>query len=509
MLKDITDLPSQDFSKGLSTIQDIFKLAKEETPNCMDVKFDFDGKMQKRLGTNTMNAVPLSTSAGTLGVTTCGLGSFDFGATNIRWLVTQAGTALYASSDLGVNFVRVASDRSVTYQNFERSNNILICTSDDYKAPIYWTGSAGTFFTFMNVSAPLAKFCINFQGYTIFLNSSTRKRGFYYERDFLHLTGDFGADGNGAPFDIPSSEDDEITGAFILSNKLFVSTRYKLFAISYVGGNPDWAYREVKSWGFVPRTVDKVYFGDGEFAVGMDWNRRIRAFEGLEDKIISDKVENDNGMCEFATSKISYAGSGLVVSFGRTDDNEQVYKLGVTIGANSTQVTHFICLNGRTGALYPYDYSSLKLMSMTMAESGNRRFLVAVDQSGLIHLMDSGNVDRNTHAINDIVDSPVLFEKSPSQTSKSGKIDLFMSPNSAGRVFYQDRVDFDTTFNTRRIFNITSGGKIQHYESVDIPTTQNIYQWRLTSSSSTTTPWQLNRTDYFLKGLGIGREVPR
>ena len=505
MLKNVVDLTSQDFSKGLNTIQDIFKLEREETPNCKDVKFDFDGKVQKRFGTNTRNEVALSTSNGTLGVTTCGWAMFDFGAGSVgtRWLVVAAGTGIWASSGMGTDFVRIASDRSATYQYFERSKNVLVACSDAYDRVLYWSGSAGTFAAMLNVSAPLAKFAINFQGFLILLNSNTRKRGFYYEDENSQLTGDW-AD----VFDLPSSADDEVTGAYILLNKLFVSTRYKLFGVSFVGGNPDWAYREVKSWGFVPRTVDKLtYTGAGEILVGVDWSRRLRLFDGLDDKIISDKVENDNGMCEFATNKISYSGSGLIVSFGRTDDNEQVYKLGVSIGALSSQVTHFLCLNGRTAALYPYNYSRVGFMAMCMAESSNRRFLMAVDQSGWIHIMDSGNIDRNNYAIDDVLDSPFMFEKSPSQYTKTNKIDLFFSVNSTGQMYYQDRVDFGVPFTTRRIFSITSGGKVQHYESIDIPSSQNTYQYRLTSSSSTTVPYGLNRIDYFLSALGIGREV--
>ena len=93
MIKDVVDLTSQDFSKGLNTIQDIFKLAREETPNAMNVKFDFDGKMLKRLGTNTRNNVSLSQSSGTIGVTTAGWTLFDFGTrtgtTDIRGSVCR------------------------------------------------------------------------------------------------------------------------------------------------------------------------------------------------------------------------------------------------------------------------------------------------------------------------------------------------------------------------------------------------------------------------------------
>ena len=517
MLQNVVDLSSKDFSKGVNTIQDFFKLEREESPNAMNVKFDFDGKMMKRFGTTTRNTVSLSQSSGTIGITTAGWACFDFGSgsNNIRWLMVSAGTAVWASSDMGLSFLRVASGRTQVYQYFERSRNILIHTTDAYDTVQYWTGSANAMFALLNVSAPNAKYAINYAGFLILLNSNTDKRGFYYENENTQLTGGFnGVLTTGGSFTLPSSFDDEITNVFTLGTKLFVSTRYRLFAVSFVGGNPDWAWRVVKDWGYVPRTVDKLniqFQGDyGEVAVGLDWDRRLRVFDGLNDAIMSDKVENDNGMCEFATNKISYAGSGLTVSFGRTDYNEQVYKLGVTIGPTSSQVTHFLCFGGRTGALYPYDYTNMGFMSMCMAESANRRFLVAVDQSGWIHMMDSGNLDRNTSAIDDVVDSPFIFDKSPSQSTKSNKVDLFFANNSAGRILYRDRVDFSSSFTTRQNIYISSLSTIvQHYESIDIPSTQNVYQYRLTSSSATTVPWQLNRVDYFLSSMGVGREQPR
>ena len=118
LIKNVADLTTNDFSKGLNTSQDIFKLEKEQTPNAMDVIFDFDGKVRKRFGTNTKNTVALSAtgSAGTIGVTTCGWAMFDFGAGSLaRWLVVGAGTAVWASSDMGASFVRIASSMSATY----------------------------------------------------------------------------------------------------------------------------------------------------------------------------------------------------------------------------------------------------------------------------------------------------------------------------------------------------------------------------------------------------------
>jgi hypothetical protein len=426
--------------------------------------------------------------------------SFDFGAGSNRWLTVAAGTGIYASSDLGVNFVNIATDRTATYQYFERSKNILISTSDAYDRPLFWAGSAGTFMALLNTSAPLAKYCINFQGFTILLNTSTRKRAFYYEDENTHITGDWSDS-----FDLPSSADDETTTAFVLRGTLYVSTRYALFRMTYVGGNPDWSFRKIKDWGFVPRTAKIITIKDvGEVCTGMSWDRKMRLFDGSDDKIASDNIENDNEMCEFAMNKISFAGSGLVVSFAEHDSNDSSYKLCLAIGANSMNTTHFLNYNGRTQSFFPYD--SMTFNTMVMSESANRKFLMAFDRQGYCHMMDSGNLDGGVNPINDNYDSPFLFEKSPSEVSKSQKIDFFLSPTSSGTIRFLDRIDFGSSFKRKEdiILNDTTN-KVQIKKSINIPMTQGVYQYRLTSSANTADPWKLNRTDFFLQGLGIGQ----
>lgn len=426
--------------------------------------------------------------------------SFDFGASANRWLTVSAGTGIYASSDLGVNFVTIATSRTATYQSFERSKNILIATSDAYDTPLIWPGSAGTFMTIFNVSAPLAKYCINFQGFTILMNTNSRKRAFYYEDENTHITGDWGDS-----FDLPSSADDETTGAFVLRGTLYVSTRYSIFRMSYVGGNPDWSFRKIKDWGFVPRTAKIVTIKDvGEVCCGMSWDRKLRLFDGSDDKIISDNIENNNMLCDFAMDNVSLAGSGLVVSFAEHDNNDQNYKLCLSIGANSTETTHFINYNGRTQSFFPYD--NMGFNTMVMAESANQQYLMAFDRAGYCHMMDSGNLDGNRTPINDIFDSSLLFEKSPSEVSKSQKIDFYLSPTSSGTLFFRDRVDFSSDFKPHDKFELNdTSNKIMIKKSINIPKTQGVYQWQLTSSANTANPWKINRTDYFLTGLGIGQ----
>lgn len=508
MIKNVADLTTDDFSKGLNTVIDLFKIEKNQSPNCMDVKFNFDGTVLKRLGTNTMNSVALSASNGTLGVTTCGWAAFDFGASATRWLTVAAGTAIWASSDLGFSFVRIASDRSNTYQYFERSKNVLVACSEARDTVLAWPGSAGTTCIMLNSNAPATKYAINFQGFLILLNSSLRRRGFFYEDENTQLTGTWSSTNS---FDLPSSDDDEITGAFLLRKFLYVSTRYRLFRVLFNGGNPDWAFTELKGWGFVPRTAQRAFIktqnDSGEVVIGMSWDRHIRLFDGSNDHIISDNIENDNLMCDFATSKISYAGSGLLVNYGEYDPNEQTYRLALAIGTNSSETTHFLNFNGRALSFYPYYNQNIKYQSMCVAESGGRQFLMAVDQSGWIHMMDSGNKDRNTYPINEVFDSTFLFEKSPSQYSKSKKIELYFAANSAGSIRYSDRFDFSSTFTPRQIFQVNSDGKrVNHVQQIDIPASQNVYQYRIDSSNGTD-QWKMIRQDYFLTGMGIGREV--
>lgn len=425
--------------------------------------------------------------------------SFDFGAQATRWLTVAAGTGIFASSDLGVNWVTIGTDRSATYQYFERSKNVLVATSELYNSPLAWPGSGGTFMTLFNISAPLAKYTVNFQGFCILLNTSTRKRGFFYQDENTQLTGAWANS-----FDLPSSADDEITGAFILRRYLYVSTRYSLFRVSYVGGNPDWSFQLVKSFGFVPRTVQKVTLGQvGEVAIGEDFDRRIRVFDGADDKIISSDVEDDNGMCDFATSKVSYGGSGLITHFSALDPTAYVYKLAVGIGTNSTDVTHWLNFDSRISAFYPY--SNMLFSTMTVAESGGQRYLMAFDKSGFCHLTDSGNLDSGVTPIDDVFDSPFLFDKSPSNISKSHKLDLYFRPTSSGTIYFSDRTNFSKTFKLRDKFDITDDGSLVLYKkSIDTPTSFNAYQFSITSSRGTAQGWELTRNDNFIVGLGIG-----
>ena len=437
--------------------------------------------------------------------------SFDFGAGQSRWYTVAAGTGILASSNLGTTFVAIATSRTASYQYMDRSKNVLIATSDAYDPTLYWAGSAGTFAIALAVnSAPKAKFSVNYQGFLVLLNSMDSNgvisnRRFSYADENLQLTDIWN---NG--FDLPSSSDDEVTGPFILNKFLYVSTKYKIFRLNYTGGNPDWQYIQVKNFGYVPRTVKVFTLKQGQVAVGLDWTRRLRAFDGYDDQIISDNVENNNDYCEFAMQNISLAGSGLLVSNAEFDPNTQEYRLNVAIGAQTTQTTHALVLNARTLSIYPY--SNQPFNTMCVAESAGKQFLMAVDRSGFCHIQNSGNLDVAT-PINEIYDSPLLFNKSPSEVSKNKQISFFFGHDSCGTIYYQERFDFSRVFSGMKpLRNHLGEAELLGTESslilsrtVDLPSVQNIYQYRVTSSAGTANPWKIIHFDLLNSSLGYGR----
>lgn len=440
-----------------------------------------------------------------------GWGMFDFGASGTRWLTVAAGTGLYASSNLGTTFVVIGTTRTQNYQSFSRSKNVLIATSDSYDPTLYWAGSAGTSAVALAPnSAPAAKFSINYQGFLILLNSkdsngTISNRRFSYADENLQITDPWT---NG--FDIPSSQDDEITSGFILNKYLYISTRYTIYRVPFVGGNPDWQTIKMKDWGYVPRTVQIVSLkGGGQVAVGMDWDARIRLFDGFDDRYASDNIENDNGLCEFAMDKVSYAGSGLVVSHAALNPVTQEYRLNLAIGLQSTQVTHSIILNARNLAMYPY--SNQNFQAMCVAESNNQRHLMAVDRSGYVHILDSGNLDVKL-PINDVYDSPPLFSAAPEVVSKGHQLNLFFAPKSCGTIYVQDRTDLSNQWSKVRPLGNRVGqtqitgseNLIKVLRTLDVPSTYNTWQFRLTSSSGTANPWELDRLDFLQQGFGIG-----
>ena len=81
------------------------------------------------------------------------------------------------------------------------------------------------------------------------------------------------------------------------------------------------------------------------------------------------------------------------------------------------------------------------------------------------------------------------------------------SPTSSGTIHYQDKAGFDTDYSATkdRINLIVGNGSLQIVHPVEVPMTLNMYEYRISSSAPTANPWRLNRVDYNLTDLGIGK----
>ena len=428
-----------------------------------------------------------------------GWGSFDFGAgTSLRHLTVAAGTGIYASSNRGVTFVAIATDRTAHYQSFERSKSWLIATSDTYNAVLYWAGSVGTFMSRLAPnSAPVAKLAANYAGFLLLMNDSQAKRQITYSDDSVITT-----DPWDDTFELPSSLDDEITDFEILNRNLYVSTKYRIFRVSHVGGNPDFSVQKVKDFGVVPKTWSKVFLRDvGEVLVGLSYDKRVRVFDGSQDRVLSDSIEQDNGLSQVSLEQINELAINR--SHSVFDTKEQVYKLWVAIKP-SIQVTHVLCFNVRNAAWYAYQNQNFN--TAVMAESANELRLLAVSRVGNVQIMDSSNTDIGT-AINDHFDSIFYVGALPREVRKSQKLHLSFDTTSSGTLYFQDRLDFERTYRSlREVFVLgTNTPTLQNLFSVDVPETQNVYQWRISSSANTASPWRLNRADYEYQTKGGGK----
>ena len=490
MIQGVQTQQQPDNAGGLVTLPSLLTLPENATPNCMDVEFGIGGAFGKRYGVTSTNSVALEGTAG--------WSSFDFGAQAIRWHLVAAGTGLFASSNRGLTYVRVGSSRVQYPQRFTRSKNAVVVTSDSHLPVTYWTGSVGTFFLALAVnSAPAAKVALDFAGYLMLMNNTGgNQRVVYY------------ADNNGiatdpwtATFQVEGSQDDEITDAITYNTRAYIFTKYGTHQISHVGGNPDFAVRQIKDWGAVSRTVKRATFKEqGEVLIGLGWDKKVRVFDGTEELIISTPVEQNNTLTQTFFDNINE--QRIDRCHAEVDTLKQLYKLWVVIKP-STEVTHCLNLNLRTGAWFPYRATTIQ--SAYMAESANGRVMLQVSQAGRVSMVDSGNTD-NAQAVDEVYDSRYFFHQTPQTVTKHHQLDFYFAPTSSGTVYIQDAVNIGRTFGDIRERVVLTGASTEplFHTVMDLPATKNVYQFRMTSSASTANPWQCTRFDLLRDPRGLG-----
>ncbi|HRZ15217.1 MAG TPA: hypothetical protein P5110_06905 [Candidatus Omnitrophota bacterium] len=412
-----------------------------------------------------------------------------------RRLLCANGDDIIYSDNLGQTFTTCQTSRSLSRNHFALVKKFIINTNDSYDDPQYWAGTAGTYFANISTAAPTVKYMLSHQGYCIGLNEQSNKNSMYYIDENDMFTGEWDN------FALPTAKNDEITGGFILNKTLYISTKYKIFRMLYVGGNPDWSYYEIKNFGFVPETMKKISIPDiGEVVVGLDFSRRLRLFDGTNDRVISDNIENDNGISPFSMSQIEE--SYLHFCWAENDVIRQVYKLYVP--KSSSLLNYCLVYDYRNNAFYPYDNQGF-YAGVVAADSQNQLYYLTYSPaSGALYRNDTGTTD-NGVAINDYYISPLLYNKTPILANKLRQMNMFFSMSSSGNMSFEDRCNLGTTWFLRKQFELASGAAIATSQIVDLPETVNVYQFKLSSSANTANPWELLRTELTFETQGQGR----
>ena len=63
MLQKVEPISITDFNKGLYTDLNILNNEKGQSPNCMNIKWNADGSIQKRLGSSTQNTLQIGSTS--------------------------------------------------------------------------------------------------------------------------------------------------------------------------------------------------------------------------------------------------------------------------------------------------------------------------------------------------------------------------------------------------------------------------------------------------------------
>ncbi len=414
-----------------------------------------------------------------------------------RKLLVAAGTGIYNSGDLGKYWAIVQTNRTATTNYFSLIKDYVVNTNEAYDIPQYWAGSDNVYFANISTATPAAKHSLSHQGFAIFLNESSHKTSMYYVDQNEMFTSAY------SNFALPTDRNDELTGGFSLGRNLYVSSKYKIFRLNYIGGSPDWEYIEVRGFGFVPKTIKKISLPNaGEAVIGLDWTKKLRVFLGSEDEIISDSIQEDNGITPFYLNNIN--SIDMNKCWAENDKGKGIYRLFLVYDGSST-VSHCVNFNYRTGTIYP-DNGRPFNSGVLAADTADNLYMLGCNYNGRIHCMDSGNTDAGT-PVDDYYVSPYFYNQSPSRVHKGQQIDLFFTESSSGTLCYQERNDFKNNWSECHDIPLTKAGSSQQIRNtIDIPETQNVYQFRLSSSSNTAEPWQLNLIDFTNSDIGVGND---
>jgi hypothetical protein len=506
-VKNIIDLGQ--FRRGLNTKGDFDTLTADESPDCMNVIFSRDGFLDKRLGRTQLNA-------DATGASDFGYGLFDYGVkTGVRKLIAKFGTTIYKMDDLDGTFDTLSSAQGNTNMHCAQSRGKLIICREDNGIVLWWDGITASA-SEMNIQAPRCRYPIDWQGYLFMGHPGTDNPTRFYYEDNTGLD----TDSWGNYYTIRTSNTDEFTGWGILKNRLYAFMRNSIHRISYLGGSPLFDINElITVTGAVPRTIRNIILPNGqEVLIFLNWQKQICIFDGTQVQYISDNVFSRGNGSPFSLSTIN--DGGLRDAHAVVDINRQWYKLFIPIGGGST-ISHCLVLDYKTMAAFPFSAQTL-LSSCYVEDAIGRRYLIGSGYNGRAYWLLKGNTDDGT-AINDYYTSPKLGGNRPSSLKVPRKIVFYFKPMSNYEMVLQERLNFDRTWTDRSLDlsmysgrdyftgetfvlgTSTLGSFKTHTDiAIDIPSVNNLYQYRLSSDSSTKAPWRLYKAEFISREVGVG-----
>jgi hypothetical protein len=511
--KTIQSFQISDVSGGCNYSDDLLAVAKNQSPNALNVEF-FNGRWRKRKGYTHINT--------TVSATAEGYSLIDFGniqATHKQ--VAHFGDTVYSFTNLlaAASTIRTGAPREKSYN--ARVGAYLVQTYDDHSAEYYWDGIAASM-SAVSVNAPGFKRCIEFQGYLLGFNTAANPMRAYYQS-----TGNF--IGAGAAYTdyftlTPAPNDDEITDPFLLNGRLYVGTKYSIFRVSFVGGVTVFEFKQVVSdVGIVPNTTQLVVTKEyGQVAIFMGYDKRLYMFDGANLRSISDLYYYHNKDTMIAMDLIddNYKENAFAVY----DSRLRLYRLFVTRKAG-TRNGYCINVDIDTFAYYPFDNMVFSSGAMCY-DAILRPTLVCADYAGVLHRLF---IDTNTDDgadINEYYTSPLVIAKGP--FVKQGQaINITMAPLGAPDMLVYDRVDFARAWTLKQRLP-TSSPRDKHlgtsfvlgsavlgsekdvvHSAISLNNTFNYYQFKLVLSDANAPAWEIYDMNVNQSVFMFGRAEPQ
>ena len=466
---------------GCNYDEDITSLKETESPNAIDIEFD-ETLVRKRPG---YRAITTST-----GVNDQGYELYNFGnSAGVQKLVSHQGNAVYTQDNLAGSQTVIRSSVPRVQSYFSSVASRLIHSFNDHTPEYYWDGTAGTM-ALLSASAPGFKHSIEASGYLLGANIIGEPLRIYYEDTNTMVGGTYAE-----YFTLSGERDDEITGFFVLNGRTYASTTSAVFRISFVGGVTVWEFKKVvDTTGVVTRTAKVASTDDaGEIVIFLGYDLNIYMFNGNTMRVISDKYRKPNNDTIIALTYLDR--SKIENSHAVYDVIARVYRLFVTKKGDDKNK---YCLNIDTRNLSYYPYRNMKFGAATMAQDSiGRLFLVGADYAGKIHKLFTDVNDDDGEVIVEYYEAPPQ-SKAIERYKKVETMDLHFSPVGNYKLTYEDKTDFDKTWNIRTqvpMFNtrdrylgenfvLGTSGSLGSDVSVlgphiNIPVTNNIYRFRL------------------------------